>query len=309
MQPPETPTRSSPSPAGSERGPAWPARLAALIELTKPGITRLVVLTAAAGFYLGSSGPLAWEQLLNTLIGTALAAGGTNALNEFWERDLDARMRRTRGRPLPSGRLAPHQALAFASAISAAGILHLLLFVNATTALVVAITLISYIFIYTPLKRRTSAALAIGAVPGALPVVAGWTAAGGTWDAAAWTLFAILFLWQLPHFLALGWLHRSDYRRAGFAVLSAFDTDGRATARCALLSTLALIPVSVLLTPLGVTGRVYAAAALSFGLAFLGCGAVLLATRTDASARRLFLASVLYLPALLLLMVADKAAL
>ncbi len=290
----------------SRVGRAAPA--AAYLELTKPGVTRLVVLTAAAGFALGSRSPIDWGLLGHTLLGTALAAGGTNALNQYWERDLDARMRRTRGRPLPSRRLRPAEALAFAWGISLAGIAHLLWAVGARTALVVAVTLATYIFLYTPLKRRTSAALLVGAVPGALPVWVGWTAAGAPLDARAWALFGILFLWQLPHFLALGWMYRDDYRRAGFVVGGAADPDGRRTARHSLLSAAALVAVSLLLTPLGVSGTVYFAAALTLGAGIVACGASLLRESTPARARRLFLASVAYLPALLLVMVLDRAA-
>lgn len=182
-------------------------RLRAYWELTKPGITRLVLVTTAVGFYLGSRSGVNLTLLFHTLLGTGLVAAGTNALNQHWERDVDARMRRTCRRPLPSGRLAPHRALAFASTISVLGIVQLVLAVNVRAALVVTLSLASYVFIYTPLKKRTTAATWVGAVPGALPVLAGWVASGSPVGPAAWALFGILFLWQLPHFLSLAWIY------------------------------------------------------------------------------------------------------
>jgi protoheme IX farnesyltransferase len=295
-------------PAGSsDRGGT--ARVAAFVELTKPGITRLVVLTAAAGFYLGSRGRIDWVFFGHTLFGIALAAAGTNALNQVWERDLDARMHRTRNRPLPSGRLTLREALLFATAISVLGIAHLWWRVNAATALVVAVSLLTYIFIYTPLKRHTPAALWIGAVPGALPIWAGWTGAGAPVDGRAWVLFGILFLWQVPHFLALGWMYRDDYRRAGFAALATLDPDGARTARQSVLCSAGLVALSLLPTPLGLTGMGYAVAALALGAGLLGVGLSLSQRRTERRARRLFLASVVYLPALLFAMMLDRTAL
>jgi protoheme IX farnesyltransferase len=282
-------------------------RLRAFWELTKPGITRLVLLTTATGFYLGSRGGVDLLLLGHTLLGTGLVAGGTNALNQYWERDVDARMRRTRRRPLPSGRLAPGQALLFAVAISMLGIVYLGLAVNVRAAAVVTVSLVSYIFLYTPLKKRTTLATLVGAVPGALPMLAGWVAAGGPVGVRAWTLFAILFLWQLPHFLALAWVYREDYRRGGLASLDRADPDGRTTGRQALLYTLALVGVSLLPTLLGLTGAVYLLAAVALGLGFLMCGAGLALACTERRAGRLFMASIAYLPLLLAFMVVDKA--
>lgn len=294
-------------PAGLGTGPVrLREKMAAFSELTKPGITRLAVLTAAAGFYLASPGSVDFARLAHTLIGMYLAAGGTNALNQYWEREIDARMRRTRARPLPSGRLSPRQALCFSSGISVVGLLHLALFVNVTTALIVAASLASYVFIYTPLKQRTSLSTLIGAVPGALPIVAGWTAAGGRFDVVVWVLFWILFLWQLPHFLALAWIYREDYSDGGLAMLSVFDPDGEQTGRQALLYGLTLVPVSLLPTLLGLTGVLYFFGALALGLLFAGAGTAMLLRRTERRAWRLFYASIAYLPALLLLMVVDK---
>lgn len=282
--------------------------MVAFLELTKPRITQLVLLTAAAGFYLGSRGSVDLWLLAHTLIGTALVAGGTNAFNQLRERDVDGRMRRTRNRPLPSGRISPRAAGVFAAAISLAGVCYLGMLVNVLTAGLAAVTLVSYVFLYTPLKAKTSLNTLIGAVPGALPIMGGWTAAGGSVDTAAWALFAILFLWQLPHFLALAWIYRDDYRRGGLAMLSVEDPDGRRTGRMTLLYALALLPVSLLPTLLGVTGPLYFFGALACGVAYAAVGAGLARAATERQAWRLFIASIIYLPTLLTLMVLDKAA-
>lgn len=244
--------------------------------------------------------------LVHTLIGTALVAGGTNALNQLSERDVDARMRRTRGRPLPSGRVTPRRAGVFAAAISVAGVAYLALTVNLLTAALAALTLVSYVFLYTPLKRRTSFNTLIGAVPGALPIVGGWTAAGGPLGEAAVALFWILFLWQLPHFLALAWIYREDYRAGGLVMLGGEDPTGHLTGRMTLLFALALLPVSLAPTLLGVTGWVYFAGALVLGVLYAVAGAALTAAVTDRRAWRLFSVSIIYLPVLLTLMVIDK---
>lgn len=282
-------------------------RAGAFWELTKPGITRLVLITTAAGYYLASLASVDLWLLLQTLVGTGLAAAGTNALNQFWEREADGRMRRTAGRPLPSGRLSPRSALAFAAGISVAGIGYLWASVGFLPAAVVWVSLTSYIFLYTPLKRRTEWATLVGAVPGALPILAGWTAAGGQLNPAAWTLFAILFLWQLPHFLALAWIYRDDYRRGGFATVSVTDAEGRRTGRQAFGYTIALVAVSLLPGILGVVGWLYLAAALTFGVPFLLMSARMALRCDGRHAGRVFLTSVAYLPALLLFMVIDKA--
>lgn len=281
-------------------------RAADYLALTKPGITRLVLVTTAAGFYLGSAGTLDLWLLAHTLLGTGLVAGGTNALNQYAERGPDGRMRRTRNRPIPSGRLAAGHALRFAVSISAAGLLYLTFAVGWIPALVAASCLATYIFLYTPLKRRTTYNTMVGAVPGALPIVLGWTAAGGSLAVGAWVLFGILFLWQLPHFLALAWMYREDYRQGGFVMLTVLDPDGRTTGRQILNYVVALLPVSLLPTLIGMTGPVYFFGALVLGAIFVGIGVAVTVTRAEREARRLFLASVLYLPALLLLMVIDK---
>ena len=244
----------------------------------------------------------------HTLLGTALVAGGTNALNQLSERDVDARMRRTRSRPLPSGRLTPAAAGVFAAAISVLGVIYLAVTVNLLTAGLAALTLLSYVFLYTPLKRRTSLNTLVGAIPGALPIVGGWTAAGGGLDVAAGALFWILFLWQLPHFLALAWIYREDYRAGGLVMLGGEDPSGRMTGRMSLLFALALVPVSLAPTLLGLTGGLYFAGALILGVLYTGAGAAMSFATTDRRARRLFVTSIAYLPALLALMVLDRLA-
>ncbi len=244
--------------------------------------------------------------LLHTLIGTALVAAGTNAWNQVRERDVDALMHRTRRRPLPSGRLTARAAAWFASAITVGGVGYLAATVNLLTAGLAALTFISYVCLYTPLKRTTSLNTLIGAVPGALPIVGGWTAAGGDLGAAVAALFGILFLWQLPHFLALAWLYREDYRAGGLKMLGGDDEGGRDTGRMVLLYALALLPISLLPTMLGVTGPVYFFGALGLGVVYAAVGATLLAAATAPRAWRVFFVSIVYLPVLLTLMVIDK---
>ncbi|HEX4601489.1 MAG TPA: heme o synthase [Gemmatimonadales bacterium] len=280
--------------------------MVAFLELTKPRITQLVLLTAAAGFYLGSGAGVDVGLLVRTLVGVALVAAGTNAFNQVRERDVDAQMPRTRGRPLPSGRVSLRAAAVFAGTISLAGVVYLALAVNLLTAGLAALTLASYVLLYTPLKRRTTLNTLIGAVPGALPIVGGWTAAGGALGPAVAALFGILFLWQLPHFLALAWIYREDYRRAGLAMLSVDDPDGRHTGQMVLLYAVALVPVSLFPTLLGVTGALYFFGALALGLGYAGVSIALLRAVTTSRAWRVFLVSIVYLPALLTLMVLDK---
>ncbi|MGH7530190.1 MAG: heme o synthase [Gemmatimonadales bacterium] len=287
-----------------------PLNPAALVELTKPRITQLVLLTAAAGFYLAAPARDRLDLLLlvHTLLGTALVAAGTNAWNQVRERDVDARMRRTRRRPLPAGRLTAAAAAWFASAITVTGVAYLAVTVNLLTAGLAAVTFACYVFLYTPLKRRTSLNALVGAVPGALPIVGGWTAAGGELNVAVAALFWILFLWQLPHVLALGWLYREDYQAGGLRMLSVSDADGRETARMALLYALALLPISLVPTLLGLTGATYFFGALALGVLYVAAGAPLLVAATPDRAWRLFFVSIVYLPALLTLMVLDKVA-
>lgn len=276
------------------------------LALTKPRVVLMVLVTTLVGFYLGSSGGPDYGGLLATLVGTALAAGGTIALNQFLEREVDARMERTRLRPLPDGRLQPLEALAFGAAITSAGLLLLTFAVNALSGLVAAGIVFSYLFLYTPLKRRTSLCSVVGAVPGALPPVIGWAAARGELGLGGWLLFAILFLWQIPHSLAIASLYREDYARAGLRLLPVLEPDGRSTGRQVVSHCLALLAVSLLPTLTGLAGSVYFIAALAFGAAFLGCGIGLAVSRSAAAARRLLWASLVYLPALLVVMALDK---
>ncbi|HEX7049997.1 MAG TPA: heme o synthase [Longimicrobiales bacterium] len=302
----EDQTRQTSSPAPGAGAPSARDRVAAFMELTKPGITRLVLLTTAVGFYIASRGAFDLILLCHTLFGTALVSSAAGALNEYVERDIDARMRRTRYRPLPSGRVLPRQAVLFALALAAAGLLYLAILVNGVTAVIVGLSLLSYVLVYTPLKRKTSLSTLIGSFPGALPILAGWTAAGEPLGPGAWALFWIVFVWQLPHFLALAWIFREDYRKGGFVMLSLGDDDGRRTGRQILLYGATLLPISLLPTLHGLTGKLYFFGALALGLAFLAAGAGMTLRRTDRRAWRLFYASVAYLPALLLLMVIDK---
>jgi protoheme IX farnesyltransferase len=281
-------------------------RVAVFCELIKARLTFLVLLTTLVGFYVGVRGAMDYVLLLHTLLGTGLVASGAAALNQFLERQHDARMRRTEDRPLPSGRLLPDTALMFGGVSSAAGLIDLALAVNLLTSLLGAVTLCSYLFIYTPLKRVTTLNTAIGAVPGALPPLMGWTAARGEINVEGWSLFAILFFWQLPHFLAIAWMYRDDYAKAGFAMLPVFDPDGQRTAGQTFSHTLGLLPISLCPFLLRLDGVVYLAGALVLGLAFLWQAAQFSRDLTVQRARQLFYASILYLPLLLGLMVWDK---
>lgn len=281
------------------------SRTADFVELTKPRITSLVLVTAAVGYAVGAPGAIAGIRFALFLAGTALLCAGASAWNQVLERDTDALMLRTRMRPLASGRIRPEEGLAYAIALSGAG-LALLAFVNPLTLLLGALSLLSYVFAYTPLKRVTSLCTVVGAVPGALPPLMGWAAARGSLGAAGWGLFAILFLWQLPHFLAIGWLYREDYARGGFPMLAVTDPDGSSTGRQAVLYATALLPVTLAAGLLAAAGKGYLWGALVLGAAFLGCAILFAWRRSTASARGLFFASILYLPLVLGLMVFDR---
>jgi len=281
-------------------------RAADFLELTKPRVTSLVLVTTLVGFYLGSKGPLDVALLLNTLLGTALVAAGTSALNQYVEREEDGRMLRTRRRPLPAGRLDPGHALLFAAVISVAGLLHLVLTVNLVTAGLAALTLLSYVFVYTPLKRITTLCTLVGAIPGALPPLGGWTAAHGDVAAGGVALFAILFVWQLPHSLAIAMLYKDDYARGGFRLLPVVDEAGNATGRQILAHCLVLLPLSLVPTMLDVTGVVYFYGAVVLGLGLTAFAVPILVDASARAARRMLLASVVYLPALLCLMALDR---
>ncbi len=277
-------------------------RVADLVELTKPRMTFLVLVTTAVGFYMGSSDGVNFWLLFHAILGTALVASGASALNQYVERNLDARMVRTRNRPLPDGRLLANEALIFSVVISVGGVLYLLYFVNAITAALGAATLAGYILIYTPLKTRTTLCTLIGAFPGAAPPVMGWTAARGQMDAVALSLFAILFLWQMPHFFAIAWIFTEDYVRAGFSM----HVSGNRTGRQIIFFCCVLIPVSVLPTVFGLTGMTYVFGAILMGFIYLGYGFAVALFRSNTYAHRLLRVSVLYLPALLILMMLDK---
>jgi protoheme IX farnesyltransferase len=289
-------------------GAAVPSlRAADLVALTKPRIVVLVMVTAAAGFYAAAPAGTPALLFLHTLIGTALVAAGTGALNQVAEAHLDGRMRRTERRPIPAGRLDRSVGAVYAAGLGLLGTVYLALLVNLLTAGLAALTLFSYILLYTPLKRRTSLNTLVGAVPGALPILGGWTAVGAGVGAPAWALFWIMFLWQLPHFLALAWLYREDYGRAGLRMLSVEDPDGRFTFGQALLYATALLPTSLLPSVLGVAGPLYFTGALILGIWFAGTSFVAARRPTVPAARRLFLVSIAYLPALLGLLALDKA--
>ena len=279
---------------------------AVFCDLIKARLTFLVLLTTLVGFYVGTRGPMDWWLMAHALAGTALLACGAAALNQLWEREHDARMPRTESRPLPSKRLTPSAVLVFGGACSIAGMVELALFVNLLTALLGAVTLASYLFVYTPLKRVTWLNTAIGAIPGALPPLMGWTAARNELTADGLSLFAILFFWQIPHFLAIAWLYREQYEKAGFVMLPSVDTDGSRTGRQAVSHTLGLLTVSLLPFALRLAGPAYLLGALVLGLLFLGCAILFSLQLSRARARQLFLASVLYLPLLLVVMVIDK---
>jgi len=281
-------------------------RVMDFVELGKPRVVVMVLITTAVGFYLGSRGGIDYLHLLPTLIGTALAASGTLALNQYWERDIDAKMRRTRTRPLPDGRLQPADALCFGLAMAAAGIIYLALAVNLLSSVVTAATAITYLGLYTPLKRKTPLCSVVGAVPGALPPVTGWVAAHNGFGIEAWILFAILFLWQLPHSLAIARLYRDDYASAGIRLLPVVEPDAKSTGRQIVTNCLALLAVGLMPTLVGLTGAAYFIAALVLGAVFLGYGIAFAVSRTVPAARQLLFASLLYLPVLLIVMALDK---
>lgn len=280
--------------------------VAVYADLIKARLTLLVLLTTLVGFYLGYRGAVNYLLMLHTVLGTALVASGASALNQFIEREHDAKMRRTRNRPLPSGRLQPVTVMVFGGVCGCAGLLYLALAVNLITSVIGAISLLSYVFIYTPLKRVTWLNTAIGAVPGGLPALMGWTAARGELSREGWALFAILAFWQLPHFLAIAWLYREEYQNAGFKMLPGIDPSGHRTGRQAISHTLGLLPVSLCPFLFHVTGLIYLVGALALGLVFIWFAVQFARQLTIPRARQLFFVSILYLPLLLGIMVLDK---
>ena len=278
-----------------------------LLELVKARLTLLVLLTTAVGFYLGAEGPINFIALAHTVFGTALAAAGAAALNQWWEYKLDALMHRTQSRPVPAGRMRPREALIVGATLSIFGVAYLAFICNALSAILAAITIIIYIFGYTPLKLRSTFNTALGAVPGALPPMIGWAAARGTLNAGAWMLFAILFFWQLPHFFAIAWMYREDYARAGFQMISSDDQTGERSASqsvffCMILFVVAGLPAFVRMATI-----FYLLAELILGGIFIAAAMRFLKRRTASDARRLFITSIIYLPLLLGALVLSKA--
>ena len=279
---------------------------AVVADLVKARLTSLVVITTLVGFYAGSPWPIDYLLMIHTVLGTALVACGAAALNQLLEREHDAKMHRTENRPLPSGRLQPDTVLMIGAGLSMAGLVYLALAVNVLTAFLGAVTLVSYVFIYTPLKRVTTLNTMVGAVPGAIPPLMGWTAAQGEVSVQGWALFAILFLWQLPHFLAIAWMYREDYARAGYAMLPVLDETGERTGSQAVSHTLGLLPISLCPVIFGMAGYIYLGGALLLGSGFLYAAIQFRRKLTIPKARQLFFASIIYLPLLLGLLVLDK---
>jgi len=281
--------------------------LADYIALTKPRLNFLVVLTSAAGYYLGATSGIDVVRMAEAVAGTALVAGGAAVLNQVYERDTDKLMQRTRMRPLPDGRVTAKEATIWGVALSLAGLAWLTLATNPFAAGLALVTLVVYLIVYTPMKRRSALATLVGAIPGALPPLIGWTAAHGFPSAGGWALFAILFLWQIPHFMAIAWMYRDDYGQAGFPMLPVIEPDGRRTARQAVVYAAALLPVSLGPVVVSVNGPIYFAIALLLSTALLYLAVRFATERSDVSARRLFFGSITYLPLLMAAMVVDHA--
>ena len=296
-----TPDGTLPASAGATTG-----RAGDYVTLAKPRLNMLVVATTLAGYYM--AGPLRadWLVLVHTLVGTTLVASGASAFNQLMEIEADGLMRRTKLRPLPTGRLTPRQAGIFGLLLSLAGIAELAFGVNLLTSVVATVTLLTYTVFYTPLKRRTSLATVVGGIPGALPPIIGWVAVRNSLSIEAWILFGIVFLWQMPHFLAIAWMYREDYKRAGFPLLPIVEPDGASTGRQALIYAAALLPLSLAPTAVAMTGNVYLTGAGIMSALFLALAARFAWDRTTTSARRLFFGSIMYLPLLWILMVLNR---
>ena len=284
-------------------GKSWSAVFS---DLIKARLTTLVLLTTSVGFYIGEIGSTNFILFFNTLAATGLVAAGASALNQLLEREYDAKMRRTQDRPLPSGRLQPTTVAIFGGVSSVVGLVYLALAVNLLTSVLGSVTLVSYLFIYTPLKRVTCLNTAIGAIPGALPPLMGWTAARNELGGEGWALFAILAFWQMPHFFAIAWLYRDEYAKAGFVMLPNVDSEGRRTGQQTVSHTFALLIASLCPFVFKMAGSVYLVGAIILGAGFLFCAFQFSRHLTLARARQLFLASIIYLPLLLALMVWDK---
>ena len=275
-------------------------------ELIKARLTLLVLVTTAVGFYLGVAGPVSYGALFHVVFGTALAAAGASALNQWWERRLDALMQRTKTRPIPAGRMLPRDALVAGGLLAIAGIVYLTVLCNWLSALLAAITIIIYIFAYTPLKSISTANTIVGAIPGALPPMIGWAAACGAIDAGAWSLFAIIFLWQLPHFFAIAWMYRDDYARAGFRMISGDDRSGERSASQSVFFSILLFIIAGVPTFLGMTTLLYLPVELALGGIFIMVAMRFLRSRKSTDARLLFITSIVYLPLLLGALVLTK---
>jgi len=282
------------------------SRAGAYVTLTKPDVSFLVLITTAAGYYMGARGPVNWLHLIHTVFGTMLIAGGTAALNHYIERDSDRLMRRTAARPLPSGVLKPRAALVYGMALCVGGAAYLYFAASALAAGLGVLTCLSYLLAYTPLKKRTVWATFVGAFPGAVPPMIGWVAASGRLDLGAWLLFAILFFWQFPHFHAIAWMYREDYARAGILMLPVVDQEGKRTFRQILVTAVALIGVSLLPAIAGMTGVFYFFGSLVLSLALLQVCLWAASAKTNLRAKWLMHATVLHIPLLLGLMVYDK---
>jgi protoheme IX farnesyltransferase len=282
------------------------SRAAVLADLVKARLTALVLLTTFVGFYLGETGGVNYLLMFHALFGTALVASGAAALNQLLEREYDAKMRRTASRPLPSGRLQPATVAIFGGVCSVAGLIYLATLVNLLTSVVGAVTSISYLFIYTPLKRVTWVNTLVGAIPGALPPLMGWTAARNELSGEGWTLFAILAFWQIPHFMAIAWLYRDEYAKAGFIMLPNVDADGSRTAQYAVGNTFALFIVGLWPFLLKMNGQIYLVTAMLLSAGYFWCAVRFARQLTPLRARQLFLASIIYLPLLLAAMCFDK---
>ena len=281
-------------------------RAADYVELVKPRLVVMILITTAAGFYLGAQQTVKWMLCFHTLIGAGLTAAGVLGLNQYLERDADAQMKRTQDRPLPAERMRPLEALVVGAVLTGGGMLYLTFIVNTLSGFVISLIVVSYLFLYTPLKRKTSLCTLIGAVPGALPPVVGWVAARGALTGEAWVLFAILFLWQLPHSLAIAYIYREDYAKAGFRLLPVVHPDGASTCRQIVVNCVALFGIGLLPTWYNIAGSVYFFTALLAGGAFLAIGIYLSRTRSVKAARYLLYASLLYLPVVFITMALDK---
>ncbi|MDD9974388.1 MAG: heme o synthase [Candidatus Poribacteria bacterium] len=280
-------------------------RAADYVELVKPRLVVMILITTAAGFYLGAQ-TVDWLRCLHTLIGAGLTAAGVLGLNQYLERDVDAQMKRTQERPLPDGRMNPLEALLVGAVLTGGGMLYLTFMVNVLSGFVISLIVVSYLFLYTPLKRKTSLCTLIGAVPGALPPVVGWVAARGSLTGEAWVLFTILFLWQLPHSLAIAYIYREDYAKAGFRLLPVIHPDGASTCRQIVINCVALLGVGLLPALYNIAGSIYFFTALLAGAGFLAVGIYLARTRSVKAARFLLYASLLYLPLVFITMALDK---